>query len=1193
MTDLCIQSQIMQRDIQDGSDNIVKKTASYNVVDTRSSFKLLTLSTFLISSLFTSTAFISTNANASHHHDNDKHHDSNMHHDNKHNHDNMHHEDKHHDNKHHHEDKHHDNKHHHEDKHHDNKHHHEDKHHGKHRENKHKTEMKQHTKHNNMQYHAPPTKYEPTSVYHRGTKTSLYGDVDFHFAFLDNEDKFKLGRLTRDHVMSTTYSVGGEAEIWVNKDTRVGAIVGLAATKDKRYVFDVVGSSDPVLSSQNTPVSLPALQSAKQLNAKPTTSGKKPTVGTSSTNLNFDVEVGTAKVLDLAGSSTTQIAAKAGTGGIDATVSGVVNSATPVIDKVAIKLPEVTLSKSGTESVNFTSTGYDKLLTPTGGGTVDSVKASNKAVTVASGDTATAIDGSGITLTLNGTGSVDVLKKTGLSATKVVTATGALTTTDVAGITDPATITATAAAPLTTPKTTLAASSVPAINTQDFSGSGSDTLTHKHAINSSDIAGALTATTTIDVPTISVGGDTALKLKSPDLDGDTKLVQNKGLSVDDLAVDLSSITLGTPSLADADTRLITAKGGSGAPTVDLSEFVDPTKLAFAPALTATVEGYTAGYGSTGTADIEGDLTANIAAGADVPLAIPTKDIPVIASIAGNVLPPGTVPITIPITGSVTASGVVDGLSSTLNNYARFGDAKATFVDAHLDRAAVYIESKFGRFEAGLDEGPEVKLRTDASTIAHGTGGIDGVWHYYANLGGVVGPNLLNTTYNTFFPDINTSDFGLTSSSYFFYQPATFSEFNLENAPKVAFYSPDFGGFRIGMSYSAEQSDDNVYQRFANKNGQSYSDVLSGAAEYSFMMNDMEFTASVFGEFAEHNERCLSNLTSSSNSERCVQNYYDLKNLGFGGSFGFHGIRFAGSYVNLKKSGQRMDLAWNPDWHVSNAKNNPTGGTVALAPTVISNNESALYSKSERPETKRGIPNKVLFKDFALVQVNFSETSKTQVFTGGTGAAAALSEDATAGITLDVNGNIIMGNALFPFAVHTAAADTEISLKVTPADTDDDVYGEHDSYYWTLGAAYEMGPVGFSITYMNAKTQQNDAWGGRTRLRNFVASFDYEIAKGFTPYIEVSYFKTEDKTYGFLDAAQLQTTAATAANPSDVTGAMVNYDALQDTLFAQMYGNSIYMYSSDAGKGADINEIKKLVEDENKGYTVMIGAKMSF
>lgn len=57
-------------------------------------------------------------------------------------------------------------------------------------------------------------------------------------------------------------------------------------------------------------------------------------------------------------------------------------------------------------------------------------------------------------------------------------------------------------------------------------------------------------------------------------------------------------------------------------------------------------------------------------------------------------------------------------------------------------------------------------------------------------------------------------------------------------------------------------------------------------------------------------------------------------------------------------------------------------------------------------------------------------------------------------------------------------------------------------YWTLGAAYEYGPYGASVTYLNSDYQT--AANTTNHFDNLSVGVDYKLAPGFTPYAEVSF-----------------------------------------------------------------------------------------
>lgn len=60
----------------------------------------------------------------------------------------------------------------------------------------------------------------------------------------------------------------------------------------------------------------------------------------------------------------------------------------------------------------------------------------------------------------------------------------------------------------------------------------------------------------------------------------------------------------------------------------------------------------------------------------------------------------------------------------------------------------------------------------------------------------------------------------------------------------------------------------------------------------------------------------------------------------------------------------------------------------------------------------------------------------------------------------------------------------------------------DADFFTLGAAYETGPFGISITYLNSELGDND-------LDNLVFGADYQLAPGLVPFVEVAVFDFDE------------------------------------------------------------------------------------
>jgi len=67
----------------------------------------------------------------------------------------------------------------------------------------------------------------------------------------------------------------------------------------------------------------------------------------------------------------------------------------------------------------------------------------------------------------------------------------------------------------------------------------------------------------------------------------------------------------------------------------------------------------------------------------------------------------------------------------------------------------------------------------------------------------------------------------------------------------------------------------------------------------------------------------------------------------------------------------------------------------------------------------------------------------------------------------------------------------------------------DQQIWTLGTAYETGPFGVSLTYLDSESQDRE-------FTNLVVGADYALAPGLVPYVEVSFFETDDNNVATTD-----------------------------------------------------------------------------
>ncbi len=152
------------------------------------------------------------------------------------------------------------------------------------------------------------------------------------------------------------------------------------------------------------------------------------------------------------------------------------------------------------------------------------------------------------------------------------------------------------------------------------------------------------------------------------------------------------------------------------------------------------------------------------------------------------------------------------------------DTNSTF---NTDESWIFLRGGWGELRFGDEDGVVDNSVIGGQTIAAGTGGIDG------------------------------SDAVITAAPLVFLS-------NSNDATKIRYYTPSFGGFSLGVSYTPTQQDfnsgSNNGQAFATKNGgpgvigggMDAKNIVEGAAVYDGDLGGVGLTASVVGLYASLN-----------------------------------------------------------------------------------------------------------------------------------------------------------------------------------------------------------------------------------------------------------------------------------------------------------------------------------------------------
>ena len=237
-----------------------------------------------------------------------------------------------------------------------------------------------------------------------------------------------------------------------------------------------------------------------------------------------------------------------------------------------------------------------------------------------------------------------------------------------------------------------------------------------------------------------------------------------------------------------------------------------------------------------------------------------------------------------------------------------GRAFAYNPNRNAREAMIFAEGTFGRVEAGNTYGATKKMKVDAGTVAAGSGGVYSDALLYTN------PFVLYGNFRT--PDL------LTNSTAFYnldglFLPALANKAEsdsksalpysteLATAGKLSYYSPNFNGFQVGLTYIPDTDSHGTAANVAtvtkrsSQHGLGFKDVVEGGFNYTGSFSDFDFKFSVLAQHgkAKANSNKLfvnSRLTPvpHSNIEEKLKN---LKGYEFGLATQFMGVGFAGSY----------------------------------------------------------------------------------------------------------------------------------------------------------------------------------------------------------------------------------------------------------------------------------------------------------
>jgi len=250
---------------------------------------------------------------------------------------------------------------------------------------------------------------------------------------------------------------------------------------------------------------------------------------------------------------------------------------------------------------------------------------------------------------------------------------------------------------------------------------------------------------------------------------------------------------------------------------------------------------------------------------------------------------------------------------------------------NVDKAYIFGESKFGKFEIGNNIGANQAMKVGAANLARGAGGINGKYLEYINLPilansnqGVnqigncagftvsgsnvtpVGSNCANIKLpkfilipqspishggyaQGFYNKVDDNDYSSTSQ-FSSNQSSDGSFGTLESATKISYYSPKISGLQIGASFTPNTGNSGGSEYFSGNVNNDVKDVVSWGLNYANDFDNIGFVMSFTGENGKIEQNAIDNLSR-----------HDLNSYDIGLMASYFGFTIGASYGNWGNS----------------------------------------------------------------------------------------------------------------------------------------------------------------------------------------------------------------------------------------------------------------------------------------------------
>lgn len=212
---------------------------------------------------------------------------------------------------------------------------------------------------------------------------------------------------------------------------------------------------------------------------------------------------------------------------------------------------------------------------------------------------------------------------------------------------------------------------------------------------------------------------------------------------------------------------------------------------------------------------------------------------------------------------------------------------STSANNNAERNYIYVESMFGRVEAGATGDAGDALRVDASKFARATGGIGGDFYKYVDLSA---DSAASDDSYYILPGLPTA-VGLPGEADIGVTTGDIHELRA-TANKISYYTPRIVGFQGGISYTPDQGERGTIVGASGGHNQTLENVWNLGLNYDGQFGDVGVEGSVTGE-----------IGSMEDNGNVATTLDDLEAYAGGLAVSYRGFTLGGSYGKVAEYGQ--------------------------------------------------------------------------------------------------------------------------------------------------------------------------------------------------------------------------------------------------------------------------------------------------